>query len=254
MKKKIIYISLITLFIMIIGYIIFLQMNKKEILQSEVIEQEFMEEPKESEIINNIPDIEQKLSTNEVENVDNNAEIKDEIINQENAETQTKKESVTGSKKETQSTIIKQMETYQKQEQRNENQELKQESSSNSVEAKEENNTKIVEQKQEIKQETAENKKQDTTTVTTTKKEEFKPNNEMVQKLINIINSNQSEYMKEYGYNVVIDSSIVNQTSQFTFTEQRVKDKIIFKFGTIKLYAQDYYVNGQYLWTECYII
>ena len=76
--------------------------------------------------------------------------------------------------------------------------------------------------------------------------------NETVSK--NVINNNQSEDMKNYGYKIVVDSSIVDITSQFTYTEQRVIDKITWKFGTIRIYARDYYCNGQYVWTECFII
>ena len=56
------------------------------------------------------------------------------------------------------------------------------------------------------------------------------------------------------GYTVVVDSSIIPLTNQFTFTKERVKNKILYKAGTIKVYAQDYYVGGQYLFTECYIM
>lgn len=76
----------------------------------------------------------------------------------------------------------------------------------------------------------------------------------MINKIKNIITSNESDDMKMYGYNIVVDSSIVNSTSQFTFTEQRVKDKIKYKFGTIKIYVQDYYNNGEFICTQCYII
>ena len=31
-------------------------------------------------------------------------------------------------------------------------------------------------------------------------------------------------------------------------------DKIKYKFGTIKIYARDYYNNGQFICTQCYII
>lgn len=84
--------------------------------------------------------------------------------------------------------------------------------------------------------------------------EEYKTNNAMINTIKNIINSNQSEDMKLYGYNIVVDSSIVETTSQFTYTEQRVVDKIKYKFGTIRIYARDYYNNGQYICTQCYII
>ena len=84
--------------------------------------------------------------------------------------------------------------------------------------------------------------------------EEYKTNDTMINTIKNVINSNQSEDMKLYGYNIVIDSSIVEDTSQFTYTKQRVIDKIKYKFGTIKIYSRDYYNNGQFICTQCYII
>lgn len=84
--------------------------------------------------------------------------------------------------------------------------------------------------------------------------EEWKVNQTKINEIISIIKNNPSSDMLEYGYNVVIDSSIVDLTSEFTFTEKRVKDKITYKFGTIKVYARDYYKNGQYITTECYLI
>ena len=84
--------------------------------------------------------------------------------------------------------------------------------------------------------------------------EEYKINEKKIAEIRNIINSNPSEDMKLYGYEIVVDSSITEVTTQFTFTEKRVKDKIAWKFGTIRIYAQDYYKNGQYITTECYLI
>lgn len=84
--------------------------------------------------------------------------------------------------------------------------------------------------------------------------EEYRYNDAMTQQMINIINSNPSQFMISDGYSVVVDGSIVTLTNQFTFTEERVKNKILYKAGTIKVYAQDYYVGGQYLFTECYIM
>lgn len=84
--------------------------------------------------------------------------------------------------------------------------------------------------------------------------EEYRINEKKIAEIRNIINSNPSENMKLYGYEIVVDSSITEVTTQFTFTEKRVKDKIAWKFGTIRIYAQDYYKNGQYITTECYLI
>ena len=82
----------------------------------------------------------------------------------------------------------------------------------------------------------------------------YKYNSSIVEKIKQDIKNNESEYMKKYGYNIVVDESIVTQTNQFTYTGNRVKDKILYKFGTIKIYARDYYLNGNYMYTECYLI
>jgi len=84
--------------------------------------------------------------------------------------------------------------------------------------------------------------------------ETWKYNSTMAQQLKNDIENNPSELMKQYGYSVVIDESIVSTTSQFTYTKSRVLDKIKNKFGTVKVYARDYYVDGQLRWTECFVI
>ena len=82
----------------------------------------------------------------------------------------------------------------------------------------------------------------------------YKYNSTITEQIKQDILSNESDYMKQYGYTIVIDESIVTLTNQFTYTNTRVKDKIIKKFGTIRIYARDYYYNGEYMFTECYII
>lgn len=91
-------------------------------------------------------------------------------------------------------------------------------------------------------------------TIQVTKDEEkYVKNDAMINRIKQVIQSNESEYMKTYGYSVVVDSSIKQQANQFTFTENRVKSYIAYRFGTIKIYAEDYYKNGQLIMTECYI-
>lgn len=84
--------------------------------------------------------------------------------------------------------------------------------------------------------------------------ESFKVNNNLINQMKNIINSNPSTYMKQLGYNIVVDSSIVNQTTGFTFTETRVKNAIVNSFGTIRIYARDYYVDNELRWSESFIL
>lgn len=114
-------------------------------------------------------------------------------------------------------------------------------------EVKKEN--KVIQKGETKQQQTSDTKKEENV-----KKEEYKRNNQMIEKMKNIIQKNETEDMKKYGYEIVVDSSIKEMTNQFTYTEDRVKQKITWKFGTIKIYAEDYYCNGQYIMTECYII
>ena len=88
----------------------------------------------------------------------------------------------------------------------------------------------------------------------TNNKETFKINNSIINKMKSIINSNPSTFMKQFGYNIVVDSSIVNKTTGFTYTETRVKNAIANSFGTISIYAQDYYVGNELRWTQSFIL
>ena len=108
---------------------------------------------------------------------------------------------------------------------------------------------KVIQKDETKQQQTSDTKKEENV-----KKEEYKRNKQMIEKMKNIIQKNETEDMKKYGYEIVVDSSIKEMTNQFTYTEDRVKQKITWKFGTIKIYAEDYYCNGQYIMTECYII
>lgn len=108
---------------------------------------------------------------------------------------------------------------------------------------------KVIQKDETKQQQTSDTKKEENV-----KKEEYKRNNQMIEKMKNIIQKNETEDMKKYGYEIVVDSSAKEMTNQFTYTEDRVKQKITWKFGTIKIYAEDYYCNGQYIMTECYII
>lgn len=84
--------------------------------------------------------------------------------------------------------------------------------------------------------------------------EEYKINEQMINKIKSIIENNETADMKTYGYEIVVDSTIPELTNEFTFTEQRVINKITWKCGIIKIYARDYYFNGNYISTQCFII
>lgn len=87
----------------------------------------------------------------------------------------------------------------------------------------------------------------------TMNEEKYIRNDTIINKIKSVINNNPSEYMKTYGYNIVVDNSIKENCNQFTFTENRIKSYITYCFGTIRIYAEDYYKNGQLIMTECYI-
>lgn len=76
----------------------------------------------------------------------------------------------------------------------------------------------------------------------------------MIAKMKSIIENNASESMLEYGFEVIEDKSIIENTNYFTFTEKRLISKIYYKFGTIKIYAQDHYYGGEYIQTQCFIL
>ena len=98
---------------------------------------------------------------------------------------------------------------------------------------------------------------QSTQTTQTQKKpegEKYVRNDTMINTIKRVINNNKSENMKTYGYTIQVDPSIKNKTNQFTYTESRVINRIKYFFGTIRVYAEDYYNNGQFIMTECYIL
>ena len=181
------------------------------------------------------------VDTNESKEIEKNAIIEDEvnIIKQENSEITTY--SLTN-------TIKKEANNQKNIMQENNNQVVEEVNTAIVKQNEIENNNKDSAINKEIPQEKV------LVEENTAPTEEYKINEKKIAEIRNIINSNPSEDMKRYGYEIVVDSSITEITTQFTFTEKRVKDKIVWKFGTIRIYAQDYYRNGQYITTECYLI
>ena len=195
----------------------------------------------ENSIIEEKQEVFDIVDTNESKEIENNAIIEDEvnIIKQENSEVATY--SVTNT--------IKKKANNQKNIVQENNNQVVDEVNTDIVKHDEiESNNKDSAINKEIQQEKV------LVEENTTPTEEYKINEKKIAEIRNIINTNPSEDMKLYGYEIVVDSSITEVTTQFTFTEKRVKDKIVWKFGTIRIYAQDYYRNGQYITTECYLI
>lgn len=130
---------------------------------------------------------------------------------------------------------------------------------SNTTEVKIQENQVIIPKDENISSNSQEIKKADeekinNEVVPVTRKEEYIRNDEMINKIKQIIQNNESEFMKMYGYEIIVDSSIKNKTSEFTFSESRVKTYLPNKFGTIRIYVEDYFKDGQLIMTECYIL
>lgn len=243
-KKKIcIIISSILIFIIIICVALYLysknsqKLESSKSLESEEIQNEIIENTTDVEI----PEVqEEKEDSNEDEN---QKEINTSIVQEEKEDSKNVVEasSKTSSEKTNTKSIESKVKTTQT--------ETKKTETPKQVENT--TTTTIIEtpKKAEIKEDP---KPSQSTPSTNTEK--YVKNDAMINKIKNVIQNNESDFMKQYGYNIVVDSSIKAQTNQFTYTENRVKSYITYKFGTIRIYAEDYYVNGNLIITECYIL
>lgn len=240
-KKKIcIIISSILIFIIIICVALYLySKNSQKLESSKSLESEEIQ----NEIIENTTDVEipeEKSISNEDEN---QKEINTSIVQEEKEDLKNVAEA--SSKTSSEKTNTKSIESKAKTTQT----ETKKTETPKQVENT--TTTTIIEtpKKEEIKEDPKPSQ-----SAPSTNTEKYVKNDAMINKIKNVIQNNESDFMKQYGYNIVVDSSIKAQTNQFTYTENRVKSYITYKFGTIRIYAEDYYVNGNLIMTECYIL
>lgn len=244
---------LIILFIVIVATITIItrynNANINQVLneqQNEVIQDAVQTEQIQQEVTTeNIIDIAQIKENIEKESITDKPknEVQEKSVikinkedNNNTAQTETKEEVKTKANKE--ETIV---------EKKEETIEIIEENKEKRVEEKNQEEIPII-RKEDKQEETKEDKQEDIIT------EEYKINNQMINQLKETIKNNETEDMKNYGYEIVVDSSIVEITNQFTFTEYRVKNKLALKYGTIRIYARDYYYNGTYITTQCFII
>ena len=238
-KKICIIISSILIFIIIICVSLYLysknsqKLESSKSLESEEIQNEIIENTTDVEI----PEVqEEKSISNEDEN---QKEINTSIVQEEKEDSKNVAEA--SSKTSSEKTNTKSIESKAK----NTQTETKKTETPKQVENT--TTTTIIETP----------KKEDpnpSQSAPSTNTEKYVKNDAMINKIKNVIQNNESDFMKQYGYNIVVDSSIKAQTNQFTYTENRVKSYITYKFGTIRIYAEDYYVNGNLIMTECYIL
>lgn len=243
-KKICIIISSILIFIIIICVSLYLysknsqKLESSKSLESEEIQNEIIENTTDVEI----PEVqEEKSISNEDEN---QKEINTSIVQEEKEDSKNVAEA--SSKTSSKKTNTKSIESKAK----NTQTETKKTETPKQVENTT-TTTTIIEtpKKEEIKEDPKSSQ-----SAPSTNTEKYVKNDAMINKIKNVIQNNESDFMKQYGYNIVVDSSIKAQTNQFTYTENRVKSYITYKFGTIRIYAEDYYVNGNLIITECYIL
>ncbi len=200
---------------------------------------------KGNETENNAPmkvaEVENTIAESEAENSSQLEVIEDPTVNQtEMSETNTTQEQIV----KTQPTITTQQNTQEKKTQES--------SSSKPTPTTQATPNKQTNSQPQVNTDTS--KQQKTQTQSQSTKESFKENTAIINEIRNIINANPSTYMKQLGYNIIVDSSIVNKTTGFTYTQTRVKNAIANSFGTIRIYARDYYVGNELRWTEGFIL
>ena len=237
MKKKSICIGLLIAFIIIIivSWMLYLKKQEKKITDS------------------NVKSFEKIMDIISSENTTNENILEVGLTEEDSTVENDKKE-----KKEEDVSINVQKEiTSQETKQENKNEQKKeekpiQESTKPSMQVQENNNQK-KDKETVVKNNTNVETKQDKQEI---KKDVFTyaENTDMIGRMKKIIEDNETDDMKEFGYTIKTESSIVNSTNYFSFTEKRVKDKIKYKFGLIQIYARDYYKNGVFQYTECFII
>lgn len=214
------------------------QINQNETIAEEVNIKDTETEMEDISVSNNIEE-------KQIENVDSKSEEKEnsQISNSDNNKT-TKNETkdnkvVINDKSKNKNTIAKAQEDIIQ---------IENNTSSNKVEETSERIEQSKEEKQEIKEI---EKKED---IKQTVVEEYKRNDTKIAEMEEFINNNKTADMLEYGYEIKKDESIVELTDEFTYTEKRMKNKIKFKSGIIRIYARDYYCNGVLVATQCFII
>lgn len=81
---------------------------------------------------------------------------------------------------------------------------------------------------------------------------EVRRNDEMIQKIKNYISTHETERMKKYGYSFVVDPEVIKITHPFTYSEFNM-NSCLNRTGEYRIYAQDYYYNGKYVETQCFV-
>ncbi len=239
-KKKICIIIICILTFIILTNLLIIFFSKKDIEIARIEENETLEDENivEKNIVSDEVEENNVIENPVVENISTAETTQDEISNN--------KKDMTTTTKSNQGRIQGQSENSKSQ-------------SSNASQSKtttqtQNNSTQVVTGQQTQENNQTETKEEVTPVVPVQKKEEYKINTSVIDDITEVITNNPSKLMLEKGYSIYVDASIKTATNQFTYSEARVIEKIKNKFGVIRIYAESYYVNGQYIITECYIL
>lgn len=248
MKKKIILISLIVLILLLVVGFFIKKKISTNVFNSEDTKSSNIDNYVEIDIIDNT------IEDETLEIKENNVVEKEDSKKTENTNTANKEEKVSANKSTTSdtkknntTTTTAKKETTTKQETTTTNNKADtNEEKAATTTPPSQNSSSTETKKEEVK---------DTPSVANPEpKDEYVRNDTMIAKMKQIIESNPSPDMLEFGFKVVVDSSITKDTNYFTFTEKRIISKIYYKCGTIKIYARDHYYNGEYIQTQCFML
>ena len=229
-----------------------IEITPEEIADDTVAKIESVEESKE-------PELKQEISINKVAVKEEQKQVlvqKEEIVKDNKKAVEVLKQEQTQKQEQPKTNNQTATEKPKQEQLKQEEQPKKEETAQNNKqETPTQNNQEQIKQ-EEPKKEESKVEKQEETKVEQEKKniEEYKINQNMINRIKTIIENNETEDMKTYGYEIIVDSTIPELTNQFTFTEKRVINKITWKCGKIKIYARDYYYNGNLVSTQCFIL
>ncbi len=182
-----------------------------------------------------------ELESNKQENNNSNVETNSNKLEQQKPVSNTNKPVET----KTQSNAIKESIKEEPKVNVNENNNTQNINTNNQPKEEKQNAVQQPQEKQEEKNETKQEVVQQPV-------REVRRNDEMIQKIKNYISTHETERMKKYGYSFVVDPEVVKITHPFTYSEFNM-NSCLNRTGEYRIYAQDYYYNGKYVETQCFV-
>lgn len=213
-----------------------IMMLKAEMPKENIVVESKVEVVEEQE--NNVPEVNVKVEEKTTQNTVSNANIN--VVKEEK---NTEKNNTSKEIKEQNKVNINNTTTNQANEDANKNNVIEQKNNENNQQKIEEKETQNIQ---------AQIEQEETMQEVVQPKIEVKRNDEYIQKIKNYISTHETERMKKYGYTFVVDANVVKLTNPFTYSEYNMATCLDLT-GEIIIYAQDYYYNGQFVETQCFV-